>query len=79
MLRIILITLTFIFFNFQLSAGKIEKAFHCLEQLDFFQAKKLFIHLPSSQDKKNQNQIQAYVSAASALSSVLSNSTSIIA
>jgi hypothetical protein len=42
MLRIILITLTFIFFNFQLSAGKIEKAFHCLEQLDYFQAKKLF-------------------------------------
>ncbi len=50
MLRIVLITLTFIF-SFQLSAGKIEKAFACLDQLDYFQAKKLFekelIHLES--------------------------------
>ena len=50
MLRIVLITLTFIF-SFQLSAGKIEKACACLDQLDYFQAKKLFekelIHLES--------------------------------
>lgn len=41
MSRFIVIALTF-FISVQLSAGKIEKAFHCLEQLDFFQAKKLF-------------------------------------
>lgn len=42
MTRFILCTITFVFFNFQLSAGKIEKAFHCLDQLDYYQAKKIF-------------------------------------
>ena len=41
MTRFVIITVSLIF-SFQLFAGKIEKAFHCLEQMDYFQAKKLF-------------------------------------